>query len=209
MATIVAQCLPDDWSQSYCTYDAPEVFGPGEYGIGFAIDNYTIYSSENDSVAYDTRRFDVYAAYGVLKNLEVGLKFSYPTAGVIEAQYQFLHGTYAGALKFGFGYMKGTRSVFIHDYVYDFYPTLLLSIRLRKCIRFFWAPKIIYSLHTKDRFEDSDRQPVSIFQYGYGVGFKVGERFAFMPEANWLFGNNEGVHFTVNQFGLGIMLTIE
>jgi hypothetical protein len=41
------------------------------------------------------------------------------------------------------------------------------------------------------------------------VGFKVGERFAFMPEANWLFGNNEGVHFTVNQFGLGIMLTIE
>lgn len=209
LAVVVAQYFPDDWSQSYCTYDAPEVFEQGKYGIGFAIDNYTIYSAESDTLAYDTRRFDIYAAYGLFKNVEVGVKFSYPTAGVVEAQYQFLHGTYAGALKFGFGYMKGTRSVLIHDYVYDFYPTLLLSVRLKSWIRFYLAPKIIYSLHTKDRFEDTDRQPVSVFQYGYGVGFKIGERFAFMPEANWVFGDNEGVHYKVNQFGLGVMLSID
>ncbi len=209
LATVIAQTLPVDWSQSYCTYDVPDVFDQGEYGIGFSVNNYTIYSSELDTQAYDTRRFDIYAAYGVLKNVEVGLKFSYPTAGVAEAQYQFLHGKFAGALKFGFGYMKGTREGYITDYVYDFYPTLLLGLGLKEYIRFYWAPKVIFSLHARDRQEVSDRQPVSVFQYGYGIGFKIGKRFAFMPEANWLFGTKEGVKYTVNQFGLGVMLEIQ
>ncbi|UCC12442.1 MAG: hypothetical protein JSW02_02595 [candidate division WOR-3 bacterium] len=206
---IIAQTLPADWSQSYCTYDVPEVFEPGEYGIGFAIDNYTIYSGVADTVAYDTRRFDIYASYGLFKNVEVGVKYSYPTAGVLEAQYQFLHGKYASAIKLGFGYMKGTREGYITDYVYDVYPTLLLGLCAKKCIKLYWAPKIIYSLHMRDRQEDSDRQPVSVFQYGHGVGLKIGDRFAFMPEANWLFGVNEGVKYTVNQFGLGVMLEIQ
>ena len=53
IAIVAAQHFPDDWSQSYCTYDVPEVYGPGEYGIGFSVDNYTIYSAENDTLAYD------------------------------------------------------------------------------------------------------------------------------------------------------------
>lgn len=209
LMTITGQCLPDDWSQSYCTYDIPEVLAPGKYSIGFAIDNYTIYSAESDTTAYDTRRFDIYAAYGLLKNMEVGVKFSYPTAGVIEVQYQLLHGRYTGGLKLGVGYMKGTRDGYITDYVYDIYPTLILGVRLNDMIRLYWAPKVIYSLHTRDRQEISDRQPVSILQYGHGMGFMIGDRFVFMPETNWLFGNNEGVYYTVNQFGIGIMIKFD
>jgi len=181
----------------------------GEYSLGFAVDNYTIYTDTPDSASYDTRRFDIFARLGILRNAELEIKYSSPTCGVVSGKYQFIDNYINTAFKLGFGYMKGTRVGKITDYVFDFYPTLLLSKDFSKNIGFFFAPKIIYSLHMKDRQEHSEREPRHIFQYGYGVGFVLGDRFAVLFEGNWLFGNNMGVEYTVNQFGLGVNLMID
>lgn len=211
-AFLFSQNFPSSWSQSYCTYDIAEVHESSEYSLGFGIDNYCIYNRPgehaNDTVAYDNREFDLFAKLGLFKRTEVEIKYSYPTSGLVAIKYQFLNKYIDGALKLGFGYMKGTRTGFITDYVFDFYPTLILSKNLYKEITFYIAPKIIFSIHTRDRQEQSDRKPIYIFQYGYGVGLSIGDKFSILPETNWLFGNNSGVLYTVHQFGVGVNLRI-
>lgn len=205
---LFCQSLPDEWSQSYCTYDIAEVHGPGEYSLGFAIDNFALYSETYDSTAYDTRRFDLFAKLGILRNAEFEIKFSSPTSGVIAGKYKFCAGIINAAVKIGFGYMKGTRVGFITDYVFDFYPTLIFSKQIFKNIRVYYAPKIIYSIHPRDRQEHSTREPRQIFQYGHCIGLSFGSNFTIMPEGNWVFGNNEGTKYTVNQFGVAVNLRI-
>jgi hypothetical protein len=70
---LVAQALPLEWSQSYGTYDRPVVHDPGGYSLGFSINNYAFYvdESEEDSISYDTRRFDIFAQLGIVKNTEL------------------------------------------------------------------------------------------------------------------------------------------
>lgn len=203
-----AESLPIEWSQSYCTYDIARVHEPGHYSFGFAVDNFTLYDAERDTIPYDTRRFDLFATLGVLKRTEVELKFSSPTAGVIAGKYQFLTGRADAALKLGFGYMKGTRVGYVTDYVFDMYTTLIVNGRFYKTLGFYIAPKIIYSIHPRDTREHSDREPRNIFQYGWGIGLTVGDNFMIMPESNWLFGDNEGIIYTVNQFGVAVRLRI-
>lgn len=206
--TLFSQALPDSWSQSYCTYDIAEVNAPGYYSFGFAVDNFALYSNDPDTVAYDERRFDLFAKLGIFRWLEVELKYSSPTAGLVAGKYQFLSGTVNAAFKLGFGYMKGTRIGYITDYVFDFYPTLIVSTKLYKEIGLYLAPKCIYSIHPRDTREHSNREPRHIFQYGYGIGLIIGNSFRIMPEANWVFGNNRGLKYTVNQFGIGVTLKI-
>jgi len=203
-----AQNLPDVWSQSYCTYDIAEVHAPGEYSLGFSLNNYCIYTHDSDTVSYDERRFDVFAKLGLLRKTEIEIKYSYPTCGVVAGKYQFLENNFNGAFKLGFGYMKGTRVGLITDYVFDFYPTFIFSKKFNKNIGFFFAPKIIYSVHNRDRQEHSNRAPRYIFQYGYGFGLLLGDKFTVFPEGNWLFASNMGVKYTVNQFGIGVNLKI-
>lgn len=205
---LFCQSLPDVWSQSYCTYDIAELHRPGEYSLGFAIDNFALYGGTFDSTAYDTRRFDIFAKLGVFRNAEFEIKFSSPTAGVIACKYKCYTGFIDAAAKIGFGYMKGTRIGFITDYVFDFYPTLIFSKQIFENIRVYYAPKIIYSIHPRDRQEHSTREPRHIFQYGHGIGLSFGNNFTIMPEGNWVFGDNEGTKYTVNQFGLGVNLRI-
>jgi hypothetical protein len=205
---LVSQNLPDSWSPSYCTYDIGTVHATGKYSLGFGIDNYCIYNSDGDTIPYDERRFDIFATLGLWKNIEVELKYSFPTAAVIAIKYRFLHGIYDAAFKIGFGYMKGTRRGYITDYVYDFYPTLIVSKHLCANWLIYCAPKIIYSVYTRDRQEHSNRAPRHVLQYGVGVGLKIGRAFSVFPEINWLWGNNEGVHYIVNQFGVGVNLNI-
>ncbi|KPK67473.1 hypothetical protein AMJ87_13315, partial [candidate division WOR_3 bacterium SM23_60] len=156
---LFAEQLPVEWSQSYCTYDNARVHETGQYSVGFAIDNFTLYDAEGDTIPYDTRRFDLFATLGILKRTEVEFKFSSPTAGVVAAKYQFLSSTINAALKLGFGYMKGTRTGYVTDYVLDFYPTLIVSGKIYKTVGFYVAPKIIYSVHPRDTREHSDRSP--------------------------------------------------
>ncbi|MGB9721185.1 MAG: hypothetical protein ACPL28_06900 [bacterium] len=205
---ILTQNLPITWSQSYCTYDEAHGLGSGEYGLGFGIDNYCIYSGTNDTIAYDERRFDVWARTGIVKNFEFELKYSYPTAGVASIKYQLWDKMITSALKFGFGYMKGTRIGYVTDYVYDFYGTLLIEKNLTHGIEFLYTPKIIYSIHYRDRQEHSDRPPRKISHIGHCFGFALGTRIIFLPEINWLWGNNDGTHYMVNQFGIGANLKI-
>jgi hypothetical protein len=205
-SVVSAQNLPDSWSQSYCTYDIGETIEVGAYSLGFGVNNYCIYRL--DSLNYDERRFDLFAKIGILKNTEFEIKYSYPTSGLIAIKYQFLREITETAFKLGFSYMKGTRVNFITDYVYDFYPTLIVSKNLYKSIKFFIAPKIIYSIHTRDRQEHSEREPQHIFQYGFGLGFSIGKNFTLLPETNWLHGDNMGTEYIVNQFGLGVNLRI-
>lgn len=205
---IFSQNLPDVWSQSYCTYDIGEVYAPGEYSFGFSLNNYCIYTNDPDTVAYDERRFDIFAKLAVLKKTEIEIKYSYPTCGVISGKYQFWGNQINAAFKLGFGYMKGTRDSLITDYVFDFYPILIFSKRFNKNIGLYLVPKIIYSIHPRDRQEHSNREPRYIFQYGYGIGLFIGDRFVLMPEANWLFADNMGVKYTVCQFGIGVNLKI-
>ncbi len=206
---LFAQNLPDVWSQSYCTYDVARVCEPGVYSFGFALDNFALYTNDPDTISYDTRRFDLFAKLGVLKRFEIEIKYSSPTAGVVAGKYQFLSGSVDAAVKMGFGYMKGTRTGFVTDYVFDFYPILMVSSKFYKEMGFYFAPKCIYSIHPRDTREHTQREPRQIFQYGYGIGLTIGNRFTFMPEANWLFGDNEGVKYTVNQFGIGVNLKID
>lgn len=208
ISALLCQDLPLEWSQAYGTYDIASVHEPGEYSMGFAINNYALYSSPSDSVAYDTRRFDIYAKIGVLQNIEFEIKFASPTSGKIAGKYKFWSGFLDLAVKCGFGYMKGTRVNFITDYVFDFYPTLLFTKKISDNIKIYYAPKIIYSIHLRDRQEHSSREPRYIFQFGHGVGIAIGNDFLIMPEGNWLFGDNEGINYTVNQFGLGVNLKI-
>jgi hypothetical protein len=203
------QHLPLEWSQAYGTYDVAHVHDPGEYSFGFAINNYALYGAAEDSVAYDTRRFDLFAKVGVFKNTEFEIKFASPTSGVIAGKYNFWSGFLDAAFKFGIGYMKGTRSNYVTDYVFDVYPTMILSTVVYKTIGVFYAPKLIYSIHTRDRQEHSDRAPRQIFQYGHCLGIYTTGDFSFMCEGNWLSGNNEGVKYVVNQFGLGIYIKIK
>jgi len=208
LTSAFAQNWPKTWSPSYGTYDLADVFLTDEYGIGLSLNNYCIYNHP-DSTSYDERRFDLWARLGILKNAEFELKYSYPTCGLVSLKYKFFEHFVDAAFKFGFGYMKGTREDQITDYVYDFYPTLLLSKTLLSGIRFFMAPKLIYSIHTRDTQEHSTRPPREIFHYGYGLGCAVGKNFQILPEANWCWGNNEGVKYMVNQFGMGVALKIK
>lgn len=205
---IIAQNLPIGWAQSYCTYDNPEILGFGKYGLGFGIDNYCIYSGTSDTVAYDERRFDIWARLGILKKAELELKYSHPTAGLVSGKYKFFENFISSALKLGFGYMKGTRVGYITDYVYDFYCTILIDKRLNKAVKFIYAPKVIYSIHQRDRQEHSDRPPNFILQYGHCIGIALGEEIMFFPEANWLWGKNRETDYIVNQFGIGVNLKI-
>uniref|UniRef100_A0A7C6EN82 Outer membrane protein beta-barrel domain-containing protein n=1 Tax=candidate division WOR-3 bacterium TaxID=2052148 RepID=A0A7C6EN82_UNCW3 len=200
---LISQNLPFTWSQSYSTFDKAECLNPKEYSIGFGIDNYCIYSSTNDTIAYDERRFDLWIKSGIVKKLEFGLKYSYPTAGLLSLKYQVIENPVFGAFKFGFGYMKGTRVNYITDYVYDFYGYFLIEKKLFREINFLYTPKIIYSMHYRDRQEHSDRPPRYIFHIGHCFGLKIGRDIEFIPEINWLWGNNEGVKYMVNQFGIG------
>ncbi len=207
-AILSAQNLPDVWSQSYCTYDMAEVCDPGKYILGFGVDNFALYTDDPDSVSYDERRFDIFARLGILRNTELEIKYSSPTCGVVSGKYQFIDSYISGAFKLGLGYMKGTRVGMITDYVFDFYPTFILGKNFSRNVGFFLAPKIIYSTHIKDRQEHSNREPRHVFQYGFAVGMAFGDRFAVLLESNWLFGNNMGVEYTVNQFGIGVNLKI-
>ncbi len=205
MCTIFSQSLPDTWSQSYCTYESAVSYIPGDYAFGFSINNFTLYTYDPDSFSYDTRRFDLFGRVGVFKNGEFEIKYSSPTCGVVSLKYQFWKSPIDAAFKFGFGYMKGTRRGFVTDYVFDFYPTFILTKKITEKIRLFYAPKIIYSIHLRDRQEHSERPPRYIFQYGHGLGLVIGDKFSILPESNWLFSDNMGIKYTVNQFGLGVI----
>jgi hypothetical protein len=205
---IINQNLPITWSQSYSTYDCASVLKQKEYSIGFGIDNYCIYSGTNDTIAYDERRFDIWAKKGLGRKFEIGLKYSYPTAGLISIKKQFLDKALKCAFKFSFGYMKGTRVGYITDYVYDFYGYLFLERGLAKGMKFVYTPKFIYSMYYRDRQEHSDRKPRYITHIGHCLGLNLGEGFEFIPEINWLWGKNEETNYMVNQFGIGVNLII-
>ncbi|OGC43777.1 hypothetical protein A2Y85_04550 [candidate division WOR-3 bacterium RBG_13_43_14] len=200
-----AQFLPDVWSQSYCTYDIAEVMPVNGYSLGFSINNYCLWSHDPDSVSYDQRRFDLFAHLTLAHKLEFGIKYSYPTSGILELKYQYLSDPLNGAVKLGISYMKGTRIGLITDYVFDIYPTLVFDKPITSMIGVYIAPKVIYSIHLRDRQEHSTRPPHYLFQYGLGLGFYFGNRFIIMPESNWLRGRDEG-DYTINQFGLAVKL---
>ncbi len=204
-AVVSAQNLPGTWSQSYCVYDIADPYSSGSYGLGLGINNFCLYN-DPDSTSYDERRFDLWARLGLFRRAELELKYSYPTAGLISLKYLCFSCPRFGdaSLKLGAGYMKGTREGWITDYVYDFYPNLLISTRTYRSMMVYLASKIIYSLHTRDIQEHSNRPAREIFQYGYGIGFAFGSVFKIMIESNWHWGNNEGVHYMVNQFGIGV-----
>ncbi len=208
LVPLLGQNLPISWSQSYCTYDMAEAYEPGQYSLGFGIDNYCIFSREYDTTAYDERRFDIFARLGVINNAEFEVKYSYPTAGVLAFKYQFYTGSLDAAFKFGLGYMKGTREGYITDYVFDFYPTLILSKDILQKISLYFAPKLIYSIHPRDRQEHSSREPTHVFQYGFGLGVAFGHRFRILPEINWLHGSVNEADYIISQFGIGVDLQI-
>jgi hypothetical protein len=200
-----AQFLPDVWSQSYCTYDIADVMPGNGYSLGFSINNYCLWSHDPDSVSYDQRRFDIFANIALAEKVEFGIKYSYPTSGILEIKYQYLSTPVNGAFKLGLGYMKGTRIGLITDYIFDIYPAFIFDKPITSNIGFYVAPKVIYSIHLRDRQEHSTRPPDYLFQYGLGLGLYFGHGFMIMPEGNWLRGQRGG-DYTVNQFGIAAKL---
>lgn len=204
------QDWPNTWSQSYGTYDAAAAAPPGVYALGFSVNNYCLYNDrdDEDTIAFDERKFDLWARIGLLPDLEFELKYSSPTCALLGIKYQLGHGTWIPAMKFGVGYMKGTREGAITDYVYDFYPTAIVEKRFSGGVRVYLAPKAIFSIHARDRQEHTSRPHRFISQYGFTLGIALGGDFAVLPETNWLWADNEGVDYIVNQFGIGVSVRI-
>lgn len=199
------QNWPNTWSQSYGTYDVATAITPGAYALGFSVNNYCLYNhGEEDTIAFDERKFDIWAKVGIIKDLEFELKYSSPTCALLGVKFQFGHGQWRTAGKVSVGYMKGTREGQITDYVYDIYPTVLVDRMICRNLRLFAAPKAIYSIHARDRQEHSERPHRFISQHGFGLGLAIGTEFVILPETNWLWADNEGVDYLVNQFGIGV-----
>jgi len=203
------QTLPITWSQCYGTYDQPQVCLSGSYALGFGVNNFAMYDPDNDSVAYDERRFDIWGKYGLGQGWEFELKYAYPTCLVMAAKREFLSFPLGAAAKLGFGYMKGTRSNYLTDYVYDIYPGFILDRVITGSLRVYASPRAIISIHQKDRQEHTTRPMRFITQYGFGLGLRLGGDFAVATESNWFWANNEDVTYIVNQFGIGINAIIK
>ncbi len=63
-------------------------------------------------------------------------------------------------------------------------------------------------MHFRDRQEHTDRPPNFILQFGHCISLAIGKDFVILPEANWLWGKNKEVNYMVNQYGLGVNLSI-
>ncbi len=203
------QNLPITWSQSYGTYDLSRACRRGSYAVGFGVNNFALYAPSDDSVAYDERRFDLWAKYGLDQDWEFELKYSHPTCLVLALKHQLMVHPVAAAAKLGFGYMKGTRANYLTDYVYDLYPGVIMDHALAGPFRIYAAPRAIFSIHQKDRQEHTKRPLRFIQQYGFGLGVRAEGDFAVALESNWFWANNEGVTYIVNQFGIGINAVIK
>ncbi len=206
------QNLPITWSQCYGTYDQSQALRSGSYALGFGINNFALYDPPydlSDSVAYDERRFDIWGKYGLGRGWEFELKYASPTCLVMSAKRQLMTGPLGAAAKLGFGYMKGTRSNYLTDYVYDIYPGFILDRVITGSLRVYASPRALISIHQKDRQEHTTRPLRSITQYGFGLGLRLGSDFAVATESNWFWANNDGATYIVNQFGIGVNAAIK
>ncbi len=205
--SLFSQFLQHDWTQSYSTHETARVLNKEEFALCFGINNYFLAWSD-DSTAYDLLTFDIMIRYGIFKDFEFALKYSYPATALVRVKYGILKKPVSIAAEFGIGHYKLTNQDYKTDYIIDLYPGIILEKHLYKGISIFTAPKFIYSFYIADRFAGPPRIPWKTehcYQYGYAWGIAWGNtKTIFNLENNWYWSKYEKVSYKVHQIGFGI-----
>jgi len=201
------QFLHHDRTQSYSTHETARVLDKGEFAFGFGVNNYFLAWSV-DSVAYDLLTFDIMLRYGIVKNLEFALKYSYPAAALARVKYGLLKKPVGIAAVFGIGTYKMTNQAFRTDRVIDLYPGIIVEKHIYKGISAFAAPRLITSFHIpaqRVKSETADDKTHRCFQYGYVWGIAWGnKKTSFILENTWYWSRYKTVSYKIHQLGFGI-----
>ena len=125
---------------------------------------------EFDSTGYDLLIYDIMVRYGLFKNFEIALKYSYPSSALIRVKFGLINKPISIATEFGIGQYKLTNKDYKTDYIIDLYPGIILEAKIYKQLSFYFTPKLIYSFYIADRFSKTPRVPwetKKCIQYGY------------------------------------------
>jgi len=96
---------------SYTTLQNAETLEPGKFQVGVG------------SVVFDDGIIpEIGGRIGIIKNVDMGIKYSYPTLFVIDGKYQFLKSKVDAAFDFGWSHYSGGEVT-----VNGFYPMFLIS----------------------------------------------------------------------------------
>ena len=204
----------DDWRQSISTHETARVIGKEEFALCFGVNNYYANWSKHTRGA-DLLLYDIMIRYGILKNLEFGLKYSYSNSALIRLKYGLLKKPIQCSVSFGIGQYKLTNQDYRTDYIIDLYPGLIFESKIYKKLSFYIAPKLIYSLFIADRYADSETPPrkpwqtEKCYQYGYCWGFALGSKTRFIFENTWHWVNYEGFKYKIHMHGFSITRLID
>ncbi len=202
-----SQFLHYDRTQSYSTHETARVLDKEEFAFGFGVNNYFLAWSA-DSVAYDLLTFDIMLRYGIVKNLEFALKYSYPAAALARMKYGLLKKPVAIAVECGVGSYKMTNQAYRTDRIIDLYPGIIVEKHIYKGISLFAAPKLIYSFYIADRVgqpENMATKTQRCIQYGYAWGIAWGnKKTSFNLENTWYWSKYEKISYKIHQLGFGI-----
>lgn len=204
---LFSQFLHYDKTQSYSTHETARVVEKEQFAFCFGVNNYFLAWSV-DSVAYDLLTFDITIRYGIVNNLELALKYSYPAAALARAKYALLNQPVAIAAEFGVGYYRLTNQQYETHRVIDLYPGVIVELPVYQGISIFAAPKLIWSFYTTDRIappQSKAGKTERCYQYGYGWGIAWGnKKTSFNLENNWCWSKYEKVRYKVHQIGVGV-----
>ncbi len=204
-----------DWRQSISTHETARVLEKDQFALTLAVNNYFCCWSK-DFISHDLLLYDIVARYGVFKNFEIALKYSYPSTALIRAKYQISYGKRLSmAVQLGVGQYKLTNQSYKTDYIVDIYPGVNFDLKLYKTFKFYFAPKFIYSLYIADRFAKSENPPRQPWktdrnrQVGYVWGFSLGKKTMFTWENTWHWGDNEGIKYKIHQQGISVTRVLD
>lgn len=198
-----------DWRQSVSTHETARVLAKEEFGLCFGINNF--FANWSTVVrGHDLLLYDIKVRYGLFKNVEVALKYSYPNTALAQIKTSLVKGRFSAAASFGVSHYKLTTQEFKTDYIIDLYPGIILAYQVFKNVSIYAAPKFVYSLFIADRwadYEDPPRKPWSIERcthWGYCYGIALGGKTRLTLEDTWHWVNYAGVKFRIHMLGIGV-----
>ena len=129
----------DDWRQSISTHETARVINKEDFAFCFGVNNYYANWSTHTKGA-DLLLYDIMIRYGIFKNFEFALKYSYPVSALIKAKYKFVQKPFAIAAEFGIGQYKVTNQEYKTDYIIDLYPGIIKKRKFINKYRFTSRP---------------------------------------------------------------------
>jgi len=194
---------------STSSFQTARVTETGEYGYGAGITlpRYTFEEEITDTIfgsnSQSVNGFagEIYARYGVMENLDVGLKVAVIGSSGIDAKYQFLgdsESMLAGSVGLGLSYLSinGGGNDATSYRTFDLTVPLYFSIHPTDWFSFYLSPRYLYRASSNN----------ASFYGGIG-GVRVGKRTAGFIEYA-LMANNSDLWGTHRQLNIGIGIGI-